>query len=403
MIRFIIIVLLFFAVVAFSPLLLDDPGYILISVGNYVFELTVYAAFFWLTAIVVILFFTYKIIRGGFKFSFGAWHKVVFASQRRGIVNFNKGLSAYMLEDYAQAEKLFDKCAEPSKRKHSAYLLAASAASKQQLDANTNHYLALLENESSKIKEMGLESVIVKVKLLMNQAQKEADKSARVLIDEYHKQIGHDARLLSLEIDLCIIEQRFEQAVDYLTNARKEKTIDDKTLQAWESKAYFGVFTDKICQQDQNTLQEYWQKLSRKTKHREAVLFAYCKVLAAQNITEPLTKLLQPLLKKQPDTSFLKQLRTLPIKQSEVLIALVQKHLHKDKHNAQWLSCLGHLAIVSEQWSMAEKAFGSLVNLDANNQKEQYDKQDLQALAKALTEQEQHQAANEVWLKISEM
>mgnify|MGYP006087684465 CR=1 FL=1 len=403
MIRFIVIIALFFAVLALSPLLLDDPGYILVSVSDNIYELTVYAAFFWILATLTILFFSYKIARSGFKISFKAWHTVAFASRRRGIANFNKGLAAYMLEDYQGAEQLFAKSAEPAKRQQSAYLLAAAASAKQQLDANTNHYLALLAQETAKSTEPDLASVIVKVKLLMNQKRKAAYEKARALIDENHKQIGHDARLLALEIDLCLIEKRFERAVDYLHAARKEKTINDETVQAWEAKAYYGVFNNIIRQQDQASLQAYWQALKGKIKQREAVLFAYCHVLAEQNITEPLTKLITPILKKQPNARFLQQLRSLPIKQSEPLIAIVQKHLHGDNKNAQWLSCLGHLAVMSEQWSMAEKAFRSLIKLEANQQEIQYDKEDLQAFAKALTEEGQHQAANEVWVKVNDL
>ena len=177
--------------------------------------------------------------------------------------------------------------------------------------------------------------------------------------------------------------------------------INDEKVQVWEEKAYYGAFNDIIIKKDQENLHTYWQSLSRKVKQREAVLFAYCQVLAEQNITEPLTELITPILKKHPNEHFLKRLRTLPIKHSEPLIAIVQKHLHNDKHNAQWLSCLGHLALMSEQWSMAEKAFGSLVKLEANQQTKQYDKQDLYAFAKALTAEGQHQAANEVWVKIN--
>lgn len=401
MIRFIIIITLFFAVLALSPLLLDEPGYILITTGDSIFELTIYAAIFWLTAILVIVFISYKLIRGGFNISFKAWNTVVFASQRRGIANFNKGLTAYMLEDYQAAEQLFSKSAEPAKRQQSAYLLAAAASAKQQLDSNTNHYLALLEQETAKLQSSDLASVIVKVKLLMNQENDEAYKKSRTLIDENHKQIGHDHRLLSLEIDLCLIEKRFQVAVDYLAAAKKEKNISDAIIHEWQAKAYYGVFSALIRQHDQLSLASYWKTLARKVKQSDTVLFAYCHVLAENNITESLTSLITPILKKQPTASFLKQLRSLPIKQSEPLIALVQKHLHRDSKNAQWLSCLGHLAVMSEQWSMAEKAFGSLIKLAENQQVPQYDKEDLQALAKTLTAAGQHQAANEVWVKIS--
>ncbi|MBL4763700.1 MAG: heme biosynthesis protein HemY [Colwellia sp.] len=396
MIRFIVLIILFFAVLALSPLLIDEKGYILIAMGETIIELTILSAIIMFTLFAISAFIIFKLLRGGFKVSFNAWNMLAFASRRRGIANFNKGLAAYMLEDYQDAERLFAKSAEPAKRQQSAYLLAAAASAKQQLDTNTNHYLTLLEQETAKSTVSDLASVIVKVKLLMNQNSSDGYDKARLLIDKNHKKIGHDARLLALEIDLCLIEKRYDTAVDYLTTARKEKTINDETMQAWEAKAYYGAFNHIIRQQNQTNLQAYWNSLGRKIKQRESVLFAYCQVLAEQQITEPLIKLITPILKKQPNVSFLKQLRALPIKQNEPLIAIVQKHLHSNSQSSQWLSCLGHLAIMNKQWSMAEKAFGSLVKLEG----QQYDKEDLQALAKALTEEGQHQAANEVWVKV---
>jgi HemY protein len=79
----------------------------------------------------------------------------------------------------------------------------------------------------------------------------------------------------------------------------------------------------------------------------------------------------------------------------------VQKQLHKNVHSGKWLSCLGHLALVSGQYSMAEKAFGSLLKLEDEDYGVQYDLQDLQALAKAHSYQGQYQAANDIWLKAS--
>ena len=396
MIRFIAIIILFFAVLALSPLLIDEKGYILIAMGETIIELTILSAMIILSLFAITAFILYNVLRGSLNISFKAFNILAFTSRRRGIANFNKGLAAYMLEDYQGAEQLFAKSAEPAKRQQSAYLLAAAASAKQQLNTNTNHYLALLEQETAKLTVSDLASVIVKIKLLMNQDSTDAYEKARLLIDENHKQIGHDARLLSLEIDLCLIEKRFESAADYLHIVRKEKAITDEVVQAWEAKAYYGAFNHIISKQDQTSLFNYWKSLGRKVKKREAALFAYCQVLAEQNINEPLIKLITPMLKNQPNDRFLKHLRSLPIKQSEPLIALVQKHIHNNNQSPQWLSCLGHLALMSEQWSMAEKAFGSLIKLEG----QQYDKQDLQAFAKALTEEGQHQAANEVWVKV---
>ncbi|KGJ97676.1 heme biosynthesis HemY N-terminal domain-containing protein [Colwellia psychrerythraea] len=401
MIRIIIALCIFLSVMAISPFLIDEKGYILIAMGNTTIELTVLSAGIMLMLLFIALILSLKLFRGGLNFSFGAWNKLAFAGQRRGIANFNKGLAAYMLEDYSQAEELFSKSAIPSKRKQSAYLLAASASAKLDLDSNTNHYLALLEKETVKLKDAGLEGVIVNIKLLMNQDKAETYAKARKLIDENHKQIGHDARLLALEIDLCLIEQRFEQAVQYLASARKDKTITEARVQLWEQQAYYGSFNDSIKQHDNKALQENWASLKRKNKQREDVLFAYCKVLAENEIIEPLNTLLVPLFKKSPSSDFLKKVRELPIKQADELIAIVQKQLHNNVHSGKWLSCLGHLALMSGQYSMAEKAFGSLIKLEENDSTKQYDQQDLQALAKAHGKQGQYQQANSTWLKAS--
>jgi len=140
MIRIIIALIIFFSVMAISPFLIDEKGYILIDKGKTTIELTVLSAAIMLTLLFIALIFSLKILRGGLNFSFGTWNKIDFAGQRRGIANFNKGLAAYMLEDYSQAEATVDKSAMPAKRKQSAYLLAASASAKLELNSNTNQY-----------------------------------------------------------------------------------------------------------------------------------------------------------------------------------------------------------------------------------------------------------------------
>ncbi|GAA0812742.1 hypothetical protein GCM10009111_07110 [Colwellia asteriadis] len=403
MIRLIIILLIVFGVIALSSFLIDDPGYVVVSIGGYIYEFTAYTPIFWLTLITVLGFITYKILHHGVAFSFSGWRKIAFAGQRRGIANFNKGLAAYVLEDYAQAEQLFSKSAAPSKRKQSAYLLAASAAEKQGLEDNTNHYLTLLEKEKMHLKELGLESVIVKIKLLMNQKKAEANAKARALIDEHHKLIGHDARLLSLEIDLCLTEQRFESAITHLNTAYKKKELTSQVVETWEKKAYYGWFKHSMSTKGQAQLESNWQQVSRKLKQHQSILFTYCQVLAEHNVITPLTKVLLPLLKKSPSAELLKQVRNFPIKQADELIVLAQKKLHGNIHSGKWLSYLGHLALHSGQYSMAEKALRSLIKLEEESYGVQYDKQDLAALAQALTAQEQYQAANEIWLKANKL
>ena len=393
MIRLLIIVVSLLFLIAVIPSIISDPGYISIAFLGHIFELTVFTAIFWLTVLFFTITFTYKFFRGTTNLGIKGWNKIAFAGRRKGLKNLKMGLSAYVLEDYAKAEHLLAKAAEPSQFEQMSYLLAAAAAEKQALPSNTAHYLKLADSYDNTIKNSGLEAIIVKTKLLINQ---EKYKEARQLIDEHHKFLGHDERFLSLEIDLCIIEQRFHAANEHLKAARKQKEINEQQITNWEKLSFYGEFNQIIKEKSQKALEEHWQQLAKKIKQREEILFSYCLVLAENQIIEPIEKLLQPALKKGASETFVKRLRFLPIANADNLIQLVQKKLHQEPHSAKWLSYLGHLAFQSKQFAMAEKAFNSLFHLEDKS----YDKEDLKVCAQIRAAQGNHQGANELLIQL---
>ena len=391
--KLLLLVLLFLSAIAISPVLIGEKGYILIAMGDLTVESTVVTAIIMLSLAFIALLMVLKFFRGGLNFSFAAWNKIAFANRRKALRDLNKGIAAYVLGDYKQAEHLLAKSAEASSLEHIAYLVAADAAQKQALKPNTEHYLALLEQKTNTLKVAGLEAILIKIKLLIGQQNY---AQARVVIDEHHKHIGHDARLLSLEIELSLIEQRFDYVIKQLNAAKKQKSIDGQTITRWQQQAFYGAFNSLVKQQDNTALMEFWQQLTKKDKHNEVIVLAYCRVLAENQINQPLAKLLLPILKKGADTRLLASVRTLPITQADSLMAAAQKHLHSEPHNALWLSLVAHFATASQQWSLAEKAFNSLVNLEG----QPYDKVDLLAFSQVLEQQGQLDKANQVLRKI---
>ena len=391
--KLLLLVLLFLSAIAISPVLIGEKGYILIAMGDLTVESTVVTATIMLTLAFIALLMVLKFFRGGLNFSFAAWNKIAFANRRKALRDLNKGIAAYVLGDYKQAEHLLAKSAEASSLEHIAYLIAADAAQKQALKPNTEHYLALLEQKTNTLKVAGLEAILIKIKLLIGQQNY---AQARQVIDEHHKHIGHDARLLSLEIELSLIEQRFDYVIKQLNAAKKQKSIDGQTITRWQQQAFYGAFNSLVKQQDNTALMEFWQQLTKKDKHNEVIVLAYCRVLAENQINQPLAKILLPILKKGADTRLLASVRTLPITQADSLMAAAQKHLHSEPHNALWLSLVAHFATASQQWSLAEKAFNSLVNLEG----QPYDKVDLLAFSQVLEQQGQLDKANQVLRKI---
>lgn len=359
--RLILALILFFAAVALSPVLIGEKGYILVAMGDYTIESTVVTALIAIIILFISLLISLKLLRGGLSLSFSAWHKIRFAGQRRALRNFQKGIAAYVLGDNKQAEHLLVKSADSIPFTETAYLMAANAANLQGLPDNTKHYLQQINGDQLDVKETGLESVLITLKLLINHRE---FASARTLIDKYHKYIGHDDRLLALEIDLSLIEQRFYYVVEQLHKARKSKHFTQQQLTNWQHAAFSGAFHQKITKESQQALNDYWNNLPRKVKHEETVLLAYCQVLAANRINKPLSEILLPVIKKGTNDKFIYAIRQLPLTQVDALIQAVQKHLHHDAKSAKWLTALAHLSAMDQQWEMAEKAFNARLHLD---------------------------------------
>lgn len=403
MIRIVILLVVLLVAVVASAQLIEQQGYILISLGDWVVELTVLGFVLMTVFALVIGGFCLTLLRGGFNFSAKTWHKFFWGSKRKAERQFNQGLAAFALDDYSQAEKLLVDSAHGHDYTGTAYLLAASAAEKKQAQqlssgqtanvAGNKHYLDKLEPLLTDKNKDQLAAHLAKIKLLINQG---AFADARKAIDDNHKLIGHDARLLTLEIDVCLQEKRFAKVVDYLALAGKQKAVSSEQLARWRYQGYLGLFEQLYLEGGNGKLALYWQNLARKQKQDEEILLAYCRVLAAHQVTQGLDKLLLPLLKKDASASFLRSLRDIPVGHPDNLLAAVQKHLQKNTDSSKWLACYGHLALGDKQWQMAEKALVRLLQQPSAD----YDQIDIAALAKAQAEQGNYQAAHQTLLAL---
>lgn len=377
---------------AASPFLIGNPGYVLVSMGNIAIESSVVAVSIFIILLFIVLLLTLKIFRGGWRFGQGTWHKLRFANKRKALKHFNNGVSAYLIDDYKQAEQLLIKSAQHDEHQLTAYLLAADAAQKENSITNVEYYLKCIK-ETQVNKSLPLEAALVAIKL---QITLKNYQHARELIDQFHQHIGHSSLLLRLEISLSIVEQRFDNAINYLDKACKDKTITAKQITQWEATIYQGKFDQLYVENGEQKLNEYWQKLGRKLRQNETILLAYCQVLAQYKLNRQLSAVLAPSLKYSASEAFIKALRQLPISKNDELILLTQKNLQKDNTNAKWLSCLGFLAYCDKQFEMARKAYHSLT------QQPEYmlDDTDLLLYAKSLIALKQHEQANEILLKI---
>lgn len=389
---FLVFFLVFIVAVSISPALIDNKGYILVAMGDITIESSVVTASIFLFLLFVFLLFTLKLIRGGFRFGRGAWHKFAFANKRKAEKQFNQGVAAYLIADYGEAEKLLVQSAGRNVFPIAGYGLAASAAEKQHLTANCEYYLDCLA-QLSEGKTLELEQVLMVITqqmVLKNYAK------ARQLLDAYHKHLGHDHRLFAQELNLSLIEQHYQHVIDYLPKVMKQKQFSKTQIDHWCYQAFFGQFKSLLKDKGQQALTDYWQALNKKLKQHSEVTYAYCYVLSEIGATQALEKLLLPIFKFDINEQTLARIKALPLQQSEALLNQAQKYVHQDNHNIKWLSCLGWLALENKNYDLACKVYASLFKLTT-----EVNKQDIVSFARALTEKNELSQANQLLLHYS--
>ncbi|WP_394173818.1 heme biosynthesis HemY N-terminal domain-containing protein [Thalassotalea litorea] len=390
MIRFIIILILVLIVTAFSYLLIDQKGYILITMGDLIYEATVFGFVTLLALSMMVLYGLYLLIRGVFRTSGKAWHFIAHGSEEKAMRLYEQGLAAYLVEDFAKAEKLLVKSAPKSSMTNTAWLFAASAANKQNMTESAKQYLRHIAENTEGEEKLNYEALLVAGKLNLDDAE---FSQARQLIDKNKDRVGHKGRMLSLDIEVCLHEKRYLQAIEYLRDARKDKAIDDTQIEQWETLAFTGYFQELISEHSVHDVEQYFSNLSRKERNRESIILAYANVLGEHGLTDKLEDLVLPLLKKQPSQAFINGLKDISMPHSPKVMTAIQKHLQKEPDDPVWLSAFAYACVASRDWEKARKAFVSLLKVRQLPD-------DLQAYAKVLQTLGEHEQANRVYQEI---
>ncbi|MDN3652772.1 heme biosynthesis HemY N-terminal domain-containing protein [Thalassotalea ponticola] len=387
----ILLVLALLTAIAVAPFLIDEKGYILIAMGNLTIEMTVVSALLMLVIGTIVGLLLISIIRFGWKMTSSTWRKLLFSNEAKANKAFQQGLGAYLLGDYQNAETLLANSAEKVQFSNTAWLFAAKSSDALNNNANTQNYLQLLVEHPDAKQDFSIESLLLTAKLQMQLGY--FDK-ARQLLNDNHTLIGHDTRLIALDIDINTALDNYNAALDGLKRLRKRKDISTETLYELEYAAYKGLYDQLTRDKSIDAVSSHYQSLSRKEKQSEGVVLAYADTLIANGLSKDFEGLVLPHINRKSSTHFINALKTLPVRHAQHVIDSIQKLLQKNPDNPVWLSALAHLCYADKQIDKAQKAFVSLFKI-------RRDKADLLTYARLLEEQGEHQQANRIYRELN--
>ncbi|WP_371374735.1 heme biosynthesis HemY N-terminal domain-containing protein [Thalassotalea aquiviva] len=358
--RLLVLFILLLLGVAVAPLLIEEKGYVLISLAGYSWEMTVLGVIALLLILAFVLTSLIWFIRRCLIFGSNTWNFWLFKSERKAKNQFENGIAAFLCDDYARAENLLANSAIASKLPTTAWLVSAVSAHKQSKTAERENYLNYINDYPKAQQDFSTETLLVTLTLRL----KANDfKRARDLLDHHHKLIGHDHRLLFIETKVCLHEQRYQVAIETLKQLRKQKQADSEQLTELEYAVFKAYLQDLYHQKNIAAVETAYKELSRKDRQQEGILLAYIELIAQHGSHQQADDIILPLLKKSHNEALLNKLKQLPIKVSQNVIASIQKQLLKHPENRFWLSVLAHFCGNNGEHEKARKAFISALKI----------------------------------------
>lgn len=258
--------LVLIAAVALALFIKDDPGYVLIAVGQWSIETTLALLVFVLVVLFVALYYTLRFVARAVAVprNLGAWRGQ--RKEKKAQKALTNGLVELAEGHWKQAERKVVKYAEKGESPMLSYLAAARAAQEQGAEDRRDRYLKLAyQNQPNADIAVGL----TQAELLLSQGKKEqALATLRGLhqLAPAHPQVSKPlARLLR---DMG----EWQTLLELLPKLRKGKIFDSKTLDSMTREAYAAQLANS---KDVDSLRKVWAGVPKNFREDETLLLPY--------------------------------------------------------------------------------------------------------------------------------
>lgn len=363
-----------------GPLLADNKGYVLISFGSVIVELTVISFVLFVLLTFVGLWLCKKVAKLTFGTISGSQRWFGSFNRRRIQKAFSDGMLALEEGNLDFARKRLSKAKGGDFSGLELLALATTEAKQGNQEAAVDYWQQALEYDEAKV-------------------------AASIHLSEYYSKNNDFDNAVLMLANLEEPQQKQAHVIEHyasaLANRRDWKSLADKLttwkkhlpkerFQAWEEKAAQGTYAEIASKEGANQLKNMWKEQPRKVKNDPANQAAYVKQLLAQGMFHDAEEALVSFQKKAPDVRLLPLFRQLRLPNPASAIKLLESWIKKDGNNAEMLSILGSLAYQTQDLGLAEQALQKALTL-------RQDRDDLLLLAKVKESQQDNAGALQLY------
>ncbi|CAD2226178.1 HemY [Pseudoalteromonas sp. 3J6] len=339
MIGLIIFIVAIVLVLAITPFVLDEKGYVLISFNNTTIEGTIVSFCIMAALSTAALYLTYKLVRYCLSIYRNTKHGFFARSQERKHAAIEQALWSLINDDYEQVESALSSNSVPAKFTDIRLaLLAKTALANNQPDKALERLFEISPEQQLKVAKLWLASGDSSV--IEPQIRVAAESKKATVLD------------LKLYTEVLVQQQHFKLLEDFLPRLLRKNALNDTQ---WQQ-----VFLAYFAAQANDELTAKYQHLGKKLQAHAhtAYLTQMAKVGQLASIENELVK----LLKQKQHEQLAHILSEAAPSNAYKLQSSIQERLKKDEHNNALLLALACLANAQGDYDLAARVFDKALN-----------------------------------------
>lgn len=355
----IIAVVLLLGGTVMGELIVQDPGYVLISFQGTSIETSI-----WGLALVSIFgflatYFTLRLLA----YLAGRRGKLISWSLNRGRQrahhNTERGLIALAAGDWSRAQRLLGGAAKKSDISLVNYLGAAEAAHELNQPEASDELLQTALRQHPKAE------VAIGLLQAQHMLSRDLQETALATLLRLRRKSPKHKKVLRLLIDTYQQLQDWGALADLLPDLRRHKALKEEELSALERDTHLARLNqilhklpaDASAQEKSTALGQVWNALPKSLADDEDLISCYSSLLCDTGAFEQAEKLLRGQLKKRWNPQLVSLLGTLPSRDSRKQLKQAQSWLSAHPDDSALLLTLGRLAMRNHDWEQAQKFF----------------------------------------------
>lgn len=329
-----------------------DPGYVLVTYGNYTLETSLWVGLLLMLGVVGVVFYGLRLVYGllSGQRSLANWFgaRKVREAQRqtaRGLVSFTEG-------HWSKARNQLQRGAQHQEVPLANYLLAARASG--ELGDNDSMH-AFLREAGDAYPDAAAAVEITLAEIKVNQG--DYQQALAALGSTGATRHPHALALMARAYEGL---QDWDGLFSLLPALKKHRTLNEEGYHALERR----VHRERLAAAGASTVQSAWQDMPQSLHHDSGMLLAYVRRLAATGDVDAADKTLQKALRHQWHPDLVREYGLIDGHDSAHRLAQAEKWLADHPDDAQLLLALGRLSARDKLWGKARDYFESSYRLE---------------------------------------